>query len=118
MNINAGNLDRQVEIWSMAEGMRNNFNEPTMTPTKRHTVWAAKIEREKGLSDNETLTDKAQVIVSDIQEWMIRYLPNISTKHWLIVEGLKYNIVAHPVEIGRRKFLRLVTQIQDNETGS
>ena len=113
MKVNAGSFDRFIEIWHNVEGVKDSFGESAKTATLFLKTFAHRIEP-GGMSDDER--DDTQQILTDTKfQWLIRY-PHAQIKPtmWILYEGVRFEIVTHPVEIGRKQYLRLTTIQKDN----
>lgn len=112
--MDAGKLDRKIEIWYNAEGVKNSFGEAVKTPTLLLTAYAQKNTLGSN-SDKERFTDSIQVIAEGLVEWVIRYTTiDIKSDMWVEFGGAKYSLVQPTQEVGRKRFLKLITKIADN----
>ena len=98
----AGKLDRRLTIQRLSENQRDQFNKPVQVWIDLCTVWA----QQRPNRGSERFAD-GQVSGTAVMTFHIRYLADISMRDRLIYEGVSYEIVAPPREIGRR----VVTEI-------
>jgi SPP1 family predicted phage head-tail adaptor len=97
----AGRLDRRVELQHRVLTRSATTGEEVVTYTTYATVWAGK----RDIRGREVFT--AQQVNSDITTmWQIRHRTDVVATDVLVHDGLQYNIVGI-AEIGRREGLEL-----------
>ncbi len=116
MKIDAGQLDRLVEVWAMVEAERNSFGERPKTPQKLFSCFAKKIEP-SGLSEGEKEEDNVQIVTTAHVAFVVRFDARITELTWLRLDGISYQVAAKPREIGRKQFMEIITQVKDNKGG-
>jgi head-tail adaptor len=114
MRINAGQLDRKIEVWQEVEGAKNQFQETEKTPTVLLATFAKRMEPTNS-GDRETMTDNMQILTSNQVQFLIRWTPEkITPKMWVMCDGVKFGINQHPTEVGRNQYLIITTERKDN----
>lgn len=98
----AGKLDRRITIRRSQKTETNALNEPIMTWSDVVTVWAQQ-RPERG---SERFA-AAQVNGTAVITFHIRYRADVTIQDRIVYDGVEYEIVAPPREIGRR----VVTEI-------
>lgn len=102
-----GRLDRRITFQKKIVGS-NESNEDQEDGWEniddKPTVWASKNER--GVSSGEEYrADKLTAFQNVV--FTCRYRSDILPKYRVVCEGIAYNIIAPPIEIGRRRFLQV-----------
>ena len=116
MKIDAGQLDRLVEVWAMVEAERNSFGERPKTAQKLFSCFAKKIEP-SGNAEGEKEQDNIQIVSTAHVVFVVRFDARITELTWLRLDGVSHQVAAKPREIGRKQFLEIVTQVKDNKGG-
>jgi SPP1 family predicted phage head-tail adaptor len=98
----AGKLDRRLTIRRMEAGAPNALNERAETWTDVATVWA----QQRPNRGSERFA-AGQVNGTAVMTFHIRFRGDLTTRDRVVCEGIVYEIVAPPREIGRR----VVTEI-------
>jgi SPP1 family predicted phage head-tail adaptor len=105
-----GRLDRRITFQEKIVG-ENESNEDAETGWEdietRPTVWASKSEKSVGSGEQyraDKLTDFKSVV------FVCRYRSDITAKHRIICDGVKYSIISPPQEISRRRYLTIETE--------
>ncbi|RZJ19120.1 MAG: head-tail adaptor protein [Brevundimonas sp.] len=97
----AGKLERRVTIQRFTE-TRDEMNEPVKVWADVATVWA----QARPNRGNERFA-AAQVAGAAVMSFHIRYRADLTVQDRLVYDGVVYEIVAPPRELGRR----VVTEI-------
>lgn len=97
----AGKLERRVTIQRFTE-TRDEMNEPVKVWADVATVWA----QARPNRGSERFT-AAQLAGSAVMSFHIRYRADLTAQDRLVYDGVVYEIVAPPRELGRR----VVTEI-------
>lgn len=99
----AGRLDRYVTLQARTV-TRNAEGEDVATYATLANVWAEKFDL-RGREYFAAQQSRAEVTT----RWRIRYRDDLRAVDRLVYDGVAYDVVAPPAEIGRRLGLELVT---------
>ena len=106
----AGKLDRRLTIRRFTEIGRTPLNEPIRGWVDVVTVWA----QQRPQRGSERFA-AAQINGTAVLTFHIRHRGDVTVQDRLVYEGLEYEIVAPPREIGRRVVLEIDAIARDDE---
>lgn len=103
--ISSDDLDRRIRLERLIETNEDTYGEPQQSWALIAEVWAARRElstRDRFLAD--------QSVADSLVEWVIRYRSDVGVRVRVVHEGVVYALLGAPQELGRREWLRLLTQ--------
>lgn len=97
--MNPGSLDRLVSLQSKT-ATKDAAGAPVLTWATYETVWARKVEQgsREFRAFGETLAETTALFT-------VRYLSTITAEHRIICDSRTFEVVAPPLEQGRRELL-------------
>lgn len=93
----AGKLDRRLKVYELRDAGVNALNEPIKDWIETGEFWA----QQRPQRGSERFA-AAQIAGTAVVTFHTRYLPWLTTKHRVEVEGVSYELIAPPRELGRR----------------
>jgi SPP1 family predicted phage head-tail adaptor len=105
----AGQMDRRVTLRRLARGVQRPAGDYPETYVEYATVWARKIEV-SGREFFQAQTKDAETTV----RFEVRWRDDVESTDRVTCEGLDYQLIAPPSEIGRREGLTLFARAVSN----
>lgn len=106
----AGELDRRIQLQSATVTNDPDYNEETRTWATYATVWA-KMEHHGARSE----WSEGEVFAREYAQFglflTIRYRGDVTSEHRVIFDGVTYEIIGKPRELGRREWLKLQVRV-------
>lgn len=106
----AGNLNRQIEILTLSDSTPNKYNETPSEWEVLETVWAEK----KDVRGKEFVAAGAEAALHETV-FKIRYSNTITAADRVKYDGVVFEIISPPVELGNREATELYCKRTMNE---
>jgi SPP1 family predicted phage head-tail adaptor len=100
-----GDLDRRVTLLTVSTAQDPNTGEEVETFTAGATVWGQKLD----VTGRERF-GASQVNAEVDTKFMLRYRTGITPEMKLRCDGVDYDIVVPPIEIGRREWMQILAR--------
>lgn len=100
-----GNLDRRVTLMTVTRSQDPNTGEEVETFVAGQTVWGQKLD-----VTGKEFFSAGQINAEVNTKFIIRYRTGVTPDMKLRCEGVDYDIMHPPIELGRRQWLQILAK--------